>query len=191
MPEDRLRLRLKSDGRTPGADERSKASSIERQLLLTYDFPPIGGGIARLSGELAKRYPPGTLLVSTGLVPGSEQVDGQFPNPVDRAGIKSTRLRTVQGLLVWSHRVSRLATRVRPGLRLVRQPQARGLSRAVASPARGHPLRDPPARVRAAPAAASHPHLAAKARGGPVGPPGCRRARGRERRGPAASASRS
>ncbi len=115
MPEDRLRLRLKSDGRTPGADERSKASSIERQLLLTYDFPPIGGGIARLSGELAKRYPPGTLLVSTGLVPGSEQVDGQFPNPVDRAGIKSTRLRTVQGLLVWTHRVNRLATAFDPG----------------------------------------------------------------------------
>ena len=42
-------------------------------------------------------------------------MDGQFPNPVDRAGIKSTRLRTVQGLLVWTHRVSRLATAFDPG----------------------------------------------------------------------------
>ena len=86
-----------------------------RQLLLSYDFPPIGGGIARLTGELAKRFPPGSLLVSTGLVPGSEAVDPGFPNPVDRVGIRSTRLRTIQGLLVWSHRVRRLARAFSPG----------------------------------------------------------------------------
>lgn len=85
-----------------------------RHLLLSYDFPPIGGGIARLTGELAKRYPPGSLLVSTGLVPGSEAVDPQFPNPIDRVGIRSTRLRTIQGLLVWSHRVRRLARSFSP-----------------------------------------------------------------------------
>ncbi len=80
-----------------------------RQLLASYDFPPVGGGIARLTGELAKRYPAGTLLVSTGRVRGSEQVDAEFPNRVDRAGIESTRLRTIQGLLVWSQRLRQLA----------------------------------------------------------------------------------
>lgn len=89
--------------------------SAVRQLLLTYDFPPIGGGIARLTGELAKRYPAGSLLVSTGLVSGSEAVDSVLPNPVDRVGILSTRLRTVQGLLGWSHRVQRLARAFGPG----------------------------------------------------------------------------
>jgi phosphatidylinositol alpha-1,6-mannosyltransferase len=86
-----------------------------RQLLLSYDFPPIGGGIARLTGELAQRFPVGSLLVSTGQVPGSEAVDSEFPNPVDRVRIRSTRLRTVQGLLVWSHRVQRLARTFGPG----------------------------------------------------------------------------
>lgn len=82
---------------------------MHRQILASYDFPPVGGGIARLTGELAKRYPAGTLLVSTGLHPGSEQVDAELPNRVDRVGIKSTRLRTIQGLLAWSHRLRRLA----------------------------------------------------------------------------------
>src|SRR3989442_7421927 len=31
-------------------------------LLLAQDFPPMGGGIARLQGELARRYPPGELI---------------------------------------------------------------------------------------------------------------------------------
>ena len=86
-----------------------------RQLLLSYDFPPIGGGIARLTGELAQRFPAGSLLVSTGRVAGSEAVDSALPNVVDRARIRSTRLRTVQGLLVWSHRVQRLARTFQPG----------------------------------------------------------------------------
>lgn len=86
-----------------------------RQLLLSYDFPPIGGGIARLTGELAQRFPPGSLLVSTGRVSGSEAVDSALPNVVDRARIQSSRLRTVQGLLVWSHRVQRLARTFQPG----------------------------------------------------------------------------
>jgi phosphatidyl-myo-inositol dimannoside synthase len=79
------------------------------QLLLSYDFPPIGGGIARWMGELAKRYPPGSLVVSTGRHPGSHEVDQQSPNPIDRVPIHSSRLRTLPGLLVWSRRVERLA----------------------------------------------------------------------------------
>jgi phosphatidylinositol alpha-1,6-mannosyltransferase len=78
------------------------------QLLLTYDFPPMGGGIARWMGELAKRYPAGSLVVSTGEQPGSAAVDAAFPNRIDRLPVPSRRLRTVQGLLLWSRRVAAL-----------------------------------------------------------------------------------
>ena len=87
---------------------------MRRQLLATYDFPPLGGGISRMMGELAQRYPAGTLLVSTGSHPGSEAVDASLPNRVDRIGVSSSRLRTVQGLLSWSHRASALAQSFRP-----------------------------------------------------------------------------
>lgn len=87
---------------------------MSTQLLLTYDFPPMGGGIARMMGELAKRYPPGTLVVSTGQHQCSDEVDGSLPNRIDRVEIPSRRLRTVQGLLLWSHRAARLARSVHP-----------------------------------------------------------------------------
>ncbi len=80
------------------------------QLLLTYDFPPMGGGIARWMGELAKRYPAGSLVVSTGQQPDTAAVDGAFPNRIDRLFVPSQRLRTVQGLLLWSRRVVALTT---------------------------------------------------------------------------------
>ncbi|HKT59758.1 MAG TPA: glycosyltransferase family 4 protein [Gemmatimonadales bacterium] len=75
-------------------------------LLLAYDFPPIGGGIARWMAELAKRYPAGSLVVSTGQSGDSSDVDASFPNRVDRLGISSRRLRTIQGILLWSRRVA-------------------------------------------------------------------------------------
>jgi phosphatidylinositol alpha-1,6-mannosyltransferase len=78
-------------------------------LLLTYDFPPIGGGIARWMAELAKRYPAGSLVVSTGQSGDSSDVDAGFPNRVDRLGIPARRLRTIQGILLWSRRVAVLA----------------------------------------------------------------------------------
>jgi phosphatidylinositol alpha-1,6-mannosyltransferase len=78
-------------------------------LLLTYDFPPIGGGIARWMAELAKRYTPGSLVVSTGQSSDASDVDAGFPNRVDRLGIPSRRLRTIQGILLWSRRVAVLA----------------------------------------------------------------------------------
>jgi phosphatidyl-myo-inositol dimannoside synthase len=104
---------LDSNGRPANAGAPPRAAT--RQLLVTYDFPPIGGGIARLTGELARRYPVGTLLVSTGSHPGSAPVDSQLPNQVDRVGIRSTQLRTIQGLLVWSHRVRQLGRTFNPG----------------------------------------------------------------------------
>lgn len=84
------------------------------QLLLAYDFPPIGGGIARMMGELARRYPPGSLVISTGRHAGSAEVDAAFPNVVDRIGIPSRRLRTLHGLLLWSHRGAALARAIKP-----------------------------------------------------------------------------
>jgi phosphatidylinositol alpha-1,6-mannosyltransferase len=76
------------------------------QLLLTYDFPPIGGGIARWMAELAKRYPPGSLVVSTGQHPDASEVDASFPNRVDRLPLPARRLRSLQGLLFWSRRAA-------------------------------------------------------------------------------------
>src|SRR5918994_392627 len=76
------------------------------QLLLTYDFPPIGGGISRWMAELAKRYPPGSLIVSTGQHPDAPDVDATFPNRVDRLPLAARRLRSLQGLLYWSRRAA-------------------------------------------------------------------------------------
>jgi len=78
-------------------------------LLLTYDFPPIGGGIARWMAELAKRYPAGSLVVSTGQSSRASEIDAGFPNRVDRLAIPARRLRTIQGILLWSRRVAVLA----------------------------------------------------------------------------------
>lgn len=78
-------------------------------LLLTYDFPPIGGGIARWMAELARRYPAGSLIVSTGQNGDASEVDASFPNRVDRLSIPARRLRTIQGILLWSRRVAVLA----------------------------------------------------------------------------------
>ena len=77
-------------------------------LLLSFDFPPMGGGIARFLGELALRYPPGRLLVSTGQLDGGPESDARFPNPVDRLSVPSRRLKTLAGLIRWSRRVTSL-----------------------------------------------------------------------------------
>jgi phosphatidylinositol alpha-1,6-mannosyltransferase len=82
-------------------------------LLLTYDFPPIGGGIARWMAEIAKRYSPGSLVVSTGLHPDAPDVDGAFPNRIDRLPLPAGRLRTIPGLLAWSRRAAMLARSAR------------------------------------------------------------------------------
>jgi len=79
------------------------------QLLLTYDFPPMGGGIARWMGELARRYAPGALVVSTGQNADAADVDATFPNRIDRLPVPAKRLRTVQGILLWSRRAAVLA----------------------------------------------------------------------------------
>ncbi|MEO5800902.1 MAG: glycosyltransferase family 4 protein [Gemmatimonadales bacterium] len=75
-------------------------------LLFAYDFPPMGGGIARWMEELARGYPAGELRVSTGLLPGWEAADATLPNPVDRVHVDSNRLKTLPGLLRWSRRAA-------------------------------------------------------------------------------------
>lgn len=84
-------------------------------LMLAFNFPPLGGGIARMMGELALRYPPGSLMISTGRLPGSDVSDPTYPHPIDRVGIHANRLRTINGLCLWTARAASLARRTRPG----------------------------------------------------------------------------
>jgi phosphatidyl-myo-inositol dimannoside synthase len=91
------------------------AASPPSTLLLAFNFPPLGGGIARWMGELALRYPAHSLLVSTGRHPGSETSDPRFPQPIDHVSIRATRLRTLNGLALWTARASALVWRTRPG----------------------------------------------------------------------------
>jgi phosphatidylinositol alpha-1,6-mannosyltransferase len=78
-------------------------------LLLVHDFPPMGGGIARLHGELARRYPRGELIVSTPSDRDATEVDGTFNAVIDRLAIGRRTAKTVPGLLLWSRRASSLA----------------------------------------------------------------------------------
>jgi len=78
-------------------------------LLLAQDFPPMGGGIARLHGELARRYPPGELIVSTPQNPDAHEVDAQFGGAVDRLPMSRRFTKSLPGLLLWSRRATSLA----------------------------------------------------------------------------------
>src|SRR5437879_12328 len=66
-------------------------------------------------GELALRYPPQSLVVSTGRYEDSDRSDARFPQTIDRVGIRATRLRTMNGLTLWTARAGSLARRHRPG----------------------------------------------------------------------------
>ena len=59
-------------------------------------------------GELARRFPGGSLVVSTGKY-GPVTADAVFPNHVDRLPLPAHRLRTVQGVVLWSRRAAALA----------------------------------------------------------------------------------
>jgi phosphatidylinositol alpha-1,6-mannosyltransferase len=67
-----------------------------------------------MMGELARRYPPGTLVVSTGRYAGAAESDRRFPQSIDRVGVRATRLRTINGLAAWTWRADALARRHRP-----------------------------------------------------------------------------
>ena len=68
-----------------------------------------------MMGELARRFPPYSLVVSTGAYPGSALTDSEFLQTIDRVPLPAQRLRTVTGLLRWSARSEQLARRHRPG----------------------------------------------------------------------------
>ncbi|HYU36832.1 MAG TPA: glycosyltransferase family 4 protein [Gemmatimonadales bacterium] len=78
-------------------------------LLLAQEFPPMGGGIARLHGELARRFPKGELIVSTPSDPDAAEVDAGLPAIIDRLPIGASRTKTLPGVLFWSRRAASLA----------------------------------------------------------------------------------
>lgn len=80
-------------------------------LLLAFDFPPMGGGIARWMSEIARRYPAGELVICTGRLPGAATADAALPNAVSRVPIPSGRLRTLLGQFQWGRQVLRLDRR--------------------------------------------------------------------------------
>ena len=83
-------------------------------LLLAFNFPPHEGGIARVMGEMARRYPPYSLVVSTGTYTGSAASDTDYLQGIDRVPVRAKRLRTVNGLVRWTMRAEALARRHRP-----------------------------------------------------------------------------
>ena len=69
----------------------------------------MGGGIARLHGELARRFPKGELIVSTPSDPDAAEVDAGLPAIIDRLPIGVSRTKTLPGVLFWSRRAASLA----------------------------------------------------------------------------------
>src|SRR5205814_1528036 len=97
------------------ARRRSHPGALSGTLLLALNFPPFGGGIARMMGEVALRYPPRGLTISTGTWPGWEASDPRFPQSIDRVAVGAKRLRTVNGLCLWTWRATSLVRRAQPG----------------------------------------------------------------------------
>jgi phosphatidylinositol alpha-1,6-mannosyltransferase len=100
-------------------------------LLLALNFPPFGGGIARMMGEVARGYPPHTLAISTGTWAESEASDRRFPQTIDRVPVSAKRLRTFNGLGRWTWRAAALVRRARPGFAWCDEVKPAGYAAAV------------------------------------------------------------
>jgi phosphatidylinositol alpha-1,6-mannosyltransferase len=88
---------------------------VPKTFLLTDEFPPTQTGVARMMGEIARRYPRGELLVSTGQHRDSQDADARMAGTViDRLPIPTRTLKSLPGLLFWSRRVSTLARQHKP-----------------------------------------------------------------------------
>ena len=88
---------------------------MPKTFLLTDEFPPLVTGVARLMGEIARRYPRGELLVSTGQHRDSLETDDRFPGAmIDRLPLSRKALRSFAGLLFWSRHVAGLARTHKP-----------------------------------------------------------------------------
>src|SRR6267154_1864645 len=91
------------------------SNGVAKTFLLTGEFPPMQTGIARMMGELTRRYPRGDLLVSTGQHRDAQDSDVRFSGAViDRMPLPSKALRNIAGLLFWSRRVASLARQHKP-----------------------------------------------------------------------------
>lgn len=69
----------------------------------------MAGGVSRWLGALARHYPAGDLVVSTGQAPGGDEGDEPLPNRVERVPVAPARLRSLTGMLVWSRQAAVLA----------------------------------------------------------------------------------
>ncbi|OLC06584.1 MAG: hypothetical protein AUH78_02215 [Gemmatimonadetes bacterium 13_1_40CM_4_69_8] len=88
---------------------------MTKTFLLTDEFPPMQTGIARMMGEITRRYPRGELLVSTGQHRDSAEMDSHYaPAVIDRLPISSRSLKNLAGLLFWARRVATLARQHKP-----------------------------------------------------------------------------
>src|SRR6201988_1717436 len=89
--------------------------AVAKTFLLTNECPAVQTGIARMMGEITRRYPRGELLVSTGQHRDSQDSDVRFSGAViDRLPVPSKALRNLAGLLFWSRRVASLARQHKP-----------------------------------------------------------------------------
>src|SRR5881628_4236017 len=75
-----------------------RGGAVAKTFLLTGEFPPMQTGIARMMGEVTRRYPRGELLVSTGQHRDSQDSDVRFSGAVvDRLPVPSKALRNLAG----------------------------------------------------------------------------------------------
>jgi phosphatidylinositol alpha-1,6-mannosyltransferase len=81
-------------------------------LLIALDFPPMGGGIARFHGAVARRLP-GEMIVSTPQDPDAAATDAPFQGAVHRLPVSRRVARTLPGVVLWSSRAMTLARRHR------------------------------------------------------------------------------
>jgi phosphatidylinositol alpha-1,6-mannosyltransferase len=84
-------------------------------VLVAYDYPPARGGVARVMDEMARRYPEGALVVSTGRAPASGADVAPPEVEIDRMPLPARQLRVVPGLLLWGRRVASLARERKAG----------------------------------------------------------------------------
>lgn len=97
-------------GPNDGGDGAGDAMTM---LMLAQDFPPIGGGIARMAGEIARRFPPDELVVSTAMHRDAPDTDPEFGAVIDRLPVPFRRTRNPLGLLMWGRRAATLTRRHR------------------------------------------------------------------------------
>jgi len=89
-----------------GAAWNGERGTGNGELLLAYDFPPSGGGIARALGEIARQA---GMTVCTGRTDGDLSRDRESGVRVLRAPVDTERLRTVTGLVRWARSADGLA----------------------------------------------------------------------------------